>query len=175
MEMICRGGCPVSGFGLGSDRDDVHAVQRAISDAQSAAAAATDKFDRTKLDKWSQDKWADLSHRATTFVTTDVPLFTGIDEMYTSGKSILQELSAWQDKIKGAPAPAPAARPRPAPVALPKRAPPPVSDASKPPEPSDGDKSNTLTYVVVGGVLAAAAAATVAIVSLRPRRLAAAG
>ncbi|HEY6356760.1 MAG TPA: hypothetical protein VIX35_00865 [Vicinamibacterales bacterium] len=109
-ESLCFGGRPVRWFGLGSGRDDVSAVKVAVGNANIDVATIVSRC-KDKLDPNTRGGWDDLSRRATAFVATDVPLLTGIDEMYSQGKSLINEINTWKSTIGAICSAAPSAQP----------------------------------------------------------------
>lgn len=173
METVQRGGRQVRGFGVGSDREDVAAVQRAVGGAHLNLVAVVDGC-QGKLDQKSLDSWYDLSRRAVAFVSADVPLLMGVDAMYAQGKGILNELGAWPDRLKAAGCTTPVTH------LTPVEAPPPPSDIRtgtlKPVieaaehAKEEGEKAlDTAKYVAIGlGIVAVMVSGAIIVMNVAP-------
>ena len=87
-----------SGPSFGFSRDDIQAQQHTITNMTTGTSVGINGA----KSKFTQDElldWYALARQSTAFVSADVPLLMGIDDMYAQGVSLLRQLNLWAAKL----------------------------------------------------------------------------
>ena len=97
MDTIRRGGVTVDpfgvgGFALGWSRDDISAQQKTVTNMMQNISVAIDVH-KVQLPVDKKDAWYALAQQCLHFVSADVPLVFGVDDMAAQGASLVKQLN----------------------------------------------------------------------------------